>query len=239
MKPLSAMTAILLLLGILAGCTTRKPASTELYSVDINPADFVTGVNNPYFPLVPGTRYVYQGQVEDGLERIEIEVLSETKEVMGVPTTVVHDTGYLNDEMIEDTLDWYAQDKDGNVWYFGEDVKNYRNGKLSNGAGSWQAGVDGALPGIIMFADPAGHIGETYRQEYYKGQAEDMADLLSANESVTVPYGSFENVLKTKDYTPLEPDQLENKFYAPGIGLVKELNPDTGEESVLIEFIKP
>ena len=158
---------------------------------------------------------------------------------MGITATVVHDTVYLNGEMIEDTHDWYAQDKVGNVWYLGEDVSNYENGTLVDKAGSWEAGVDGALPGVLMYADPAAHLGEIYRQEYYQGMAEDMAELLSVKEIVTVPYGSFDNVVKTKDYAPLEPDLLENKFYAQGIGVVKEIDQNTGEEALLVEFTEP
>jgi hypothetical protein len=158
---------------------------------------------------------------------------------MGITATVLHDTVYLDDELIEDTHDWYAQDQEGNVWYLGEEVSNYENGELVDHAGSWEAGVDGALPGIIMYADPAAHLGETYRQEYYRGEAEDMAELLSVTESVTVPYGVFDNVVKTRDYTPLEPDQLENKFYAQGIGVVKEIDVNTGEEALLVAFTGP
>jgi hypothetical protein len=238
--------------SILTGCSqTSTPASPPVdvpqiiastdtaaapYNVELKPADFVSLVDNPYFPLIPGTKYVYEGETEDGLERIEIEVLSETRGVMGIQATILHDVVYLDGKLIEDTHDWYAQDKDGNVWYLGEAVDNYENGELKDHAGSWEAGVDGALPGIIMYADPAAHVGESYQQEYYAGEAEDFADLLSANESVTIPFGSFDNVVKTKDYTPLEPDLLEHKYYAQGIGLIKEVNVNTGEEVFLIEF---
>jgi hypothetical protein len=252
MKTKRFFTLAVFLLFILAGCSqaSTPPASTvdapqivtstdAPYTVDINPTDFVAIVDNPYFPAIPGTKYVYEGQSADGLERIEIEVLAETRQVMDVTITIIHDTVYLDGTLIEDTFDWYAQDKEDNVWYFGEDVSNYENGELVDHAGSWEAGVDGALPGIVMFGDPAAHLGETYRQEYYEGEAEDMADLLSVSESVTVPSGSFENVVQTKDYTPLEPDLLEHKFYAQGIGMIKEVNPNSGEEVVLIEFIAP
>lgn len=221
---------------------TAPPASqgTDVeYQPTINVADFVAVVDNPYFPHLPGTKMVYEGQTEEGLERIEIEVLSETKEVMGIPATVMRDTVYLDGVLIEDTFDWFAQDKAGTVWYFGEDVTNYENGTFKDKHGSWEAGVDGALPGIVMFGDPTAHLGETYRQEYYKGEAEDMADLLSVSESVTVPYGSFDNVVQTQDYTPLEPDLLEHKYYAQGIGAIKTINLTTGIEIVLIEFTPP
>ena len=220
---------------------TRSPEadSSAAYTVNVNPADFVDGVDNPYFPLIPGSKYVYESKTKDGLERIEIEVLRGTRKVLGITATVLHDIVYLEGELIEDTYDWYAQDKEGNVWYLGEDVSNYENGELRDKAGSWEAGLDGALPGIMMYANPAAHLGETYRQEYYKGQAEDMAELLSVNESVSVPYGSFDNVVKTRDYTPLEPDLQEDKYYARGIGAVKTIDLTTGEEDVLIEFTSP
>ena len=118
--------------------------------------------------------------------------------------------------LTEKTFDYYAQDKKGNVWYFGEDTKEYENGKVVSTKGSWEAGVDGAKPGFIMQADPK--VGETYRQEYYEGEAEDMAKVLSLSESVTVPYGSFDQVLVTKEWTPLEPGLVEHKYYAPGVG---------------------
>ena len=124
-----ASLSLSMLVGTLMGCA---PAATETYTVNIDPADYVAEVNNSYYPLIPGSRYVYEGQTAGGLEHNEIEVLSETKEVMGIPTSVVRDTVYLNGMMIEDTLDWFAQDKDGNVWYFGEDVKNCQNGVLVN-----------------------------------------------------------------------------------------------------------
>lgn len=231
---------------ILTGCgapSTTSPPSTETagaeYVVNITPADFVEEVDNPYFPLPVGATYVYRSITEEAIERIEVEVLPESRMVMGIRATVVLDRVYLGGQLVEDTYDRYAQDKDGNVWYLGEEVKNYENGQLRDTAGSWEAGIDGALPGMIMYANPAGHVGEVYRQEYYKGKAEDMAELLSAAESVTVPYGSFENVIQTKDYTPLEPDLLEHKYYANGIGMIKTVDLNTGEEVVLIEFAAP
>ena len=244
------LIAAVILFGSLAGCAQATPSpvppaetpavnSTQEYTVNIDPADFADVIDNPYFPLAPGTKYVYEGKTADGLERVEVEILRETREVMGITATIMRDTVYLDGELVEDTYDWYAQDKAGNVWYLGEDVSNYENGQLKDKAGSWEAGVAGALPGIIMFADPAVHVGETYRQEYYKGHAEDMADLLSVTESVGVPYGSFENVVKTLDYTPLEPDLREHKYYAKGIGPVKTVDLTTGEEVVLVEFTAP
>jgi hypothetical protein len=237
------IVAAIMLLAMLAGCApaTTPPASAAgTYTVNLTASDFVNVIDNPYYPLTPGAKYVYESQLEDGtVEGNQIEVLHETREVNGVAATVVHDTVWVDGELQEETFDWYAQDKDGNVWYLGEIVDNYENGVLVDHAGSWEWGVDGALPGIIMYADPAAHLGETYRQEYYKGEAEDLGDVLSASESVTVPFGSFENIVKTYDYSSLDPDLQEHKFYAGGIGLIKENNLKTGEVTVLIEFTQP
>lgn len=218
-----------------ADATTAAPT----YEVQIDPADFTAVVDNPYFPLIPGSRFVYEGQTEGGLERVEVEVLSETKEVMGVQTTVIRDTVYLEGVLIEDTFDWYAQHKNGDVWYFGEDVDNYENGVLVDHHGSWEGGVDGALPGIIMYADPASHSGQPYYQEFYVDEAEDQAKVLSATEKTVVPAGSFENVVQTEDWTRLEPALREHKFYAPGVGLIKGVNLQTGVEITLLEMTAP
>ncbi len=216
---------------------TSDLSASEGYDVEIDPADFVTMIDNPYMPLVPGTTRIYQGQTEDGLERVEVTVLKETRVVMGVTTTVVRDRAYLDGELIEDTFDWLAQDAAGNVWYFGEAVDNYEDGVLVDHHGSWEAGVDGALPGILMYAQPANHLNVPYRQEYYAGEAEDMAQVLSVNKTAVVPFGDFTHVLQTQDWTPLEPGVLEYKFYAQGIGVIKEVNPETGEGIELVEIV--
>ena len=148
----------------------------------------------------------------------------------------MQDVVYLDGKLIEETVDWFAQDKDGNVWYLGEDVDNYEDGVLQDHAGAWEAGADGALPGIVMLANPAEHIGETMRQEYYVGKAEDKADILSISQEITVPYGTYSNVLQTYDYSPLDPGAQEHKFYAPGIGEIRTVDLVTGDEFVLIEF---
>jgi len=215
---------------------SMEPANNG-YTVDINPADFVAVVDNPYFPHIPASKFVYEGQTKDGLERVEIVILEEPKVVMGVTTTVMRDTVYLDGQIKEDTYDWLAQDKDGNVWYFGEDVSDYENGVMTSKAGSWEAGVDGALPGIVMFGDPVAHLGETYLQEYYAGQAEDTADLISVSQNMEIPFGSFENVVQTYDYTPLDLNSQEHKFYAEDIGQIKSIDLKTGDEVVLVEYI--
>jgi hypothetical protein len=230
---------IVLTLIALTACATptaSAPAS-DGYSVNLTPANFVPVVDNLYFPLIPGSKWVYEARLEDGsTERIQIEILHETRAVNGVTATILHDSVFVDGTLVEDTFDWFAQDKDGNVWYLGEAVDNYENGVLVDHAGSWEWGNDGALPGIIMWADPSAHVNETYYQEYYVGEAEDQGQVLNGNESVTVPFGSFENVVKTFDSSSLDPDIQSHKFYAPGIGTIKEVELLTGEEVVLIEF---
>ncbi len=227
---------IVLLLGVLivitSGCTDNSgseeiPAQesvneglTDEYDPAIDSGNFVEDIDNPYFPLKPGTTYVYEGEDEEAAINVEIFVTDQKKDVMGVTTTVVREREWEDGELIEDTFDWFAQDKDGNVWYFGEDSKEYDNGEVVSTAGSWEAGVDDAKPGIIMKGDP--QIGDAYRQEYYKGEAEDMAEVLGLDGNVSVPYGSFENCLVTLEWTPLEPEVEENKYYARDVGLLME-----------------
>ena len=212
----------------MAGCTSssqgsaskhenpskHKNASThkKAYTPHIDPVDFTTTIDNQYFPLKPGTTFYYDG----GAERDQMTVTSDTKKVMGVECVVVNDKAWENGKLIEQTYDWFAQDKEGNVWYFGEDTKEYENGKVTSTKGSWEAGVDGAKPGIIMQADPK--VGESYRQEYYPGEAMDLARVLSIDASVTVPYGSFDHVLETKEWTPLQPGFFEKKYDVRGVG---------------------
>lgn len=205
------------------------------YNPDVSIAKFSnsTTVNNPYHPVAVGKKYIYQGQTTDGLERIEEKRLAGTKTILGITCIIVNFKAYLNGILIEEAFDWYAQDNIGNLWYFGEAVDNYNsNGTLKDHAGSWEAGVDGAKPGLIMPASP--QVGMKYREEYYFNHAEDEAEILSIAEMVTIPYGSFTNCVKTKNYTALEPDLVENKYYAPGIGLVKEVNITDGTEIKLI-----
>jgi hypothetical protein len=195
---------------------------TDLPQFDV--ADFPGGpVDNPYFPLPVGRVLTYEADTEDGLEVIVVEVTSDTKVILGVTCVVVRDTVTLEGELIEDTFDWYAQDADGNVWYMGEDSTEYEGGVPVSKAGSWEAGVDGATAGIIMWGmfPP---VGTSYRQEFYEGEAEDIGTILATDEMVDVPWGTFSACLKTADTTPLEPDAYEEKFYAPGIGVVLEVD---------------
>jgi hypothetical protein len=196
-----------------------------------HPDRFVECVDNPYFPLIRGTVYDYEVETEDGLETITVTVTRQTKEVLGIPATVVRDTVLLDGELTEDTLDWFAQDRTGNVWYLGEETAEYEDGQVVSTEGSWEAGVNGALPGLIMLADPLPE--DLYRQEYLKDEATDIAGVLSVSESVSVPFGDFEHVLKTADYNPLS-GALEHKFYARGVGTVMEDPLDGSERTELL-----
>jgi hypothetical protein len=199
-------------LVLMVGCTSSSSQGHKAYAPHIKPADFTTKLDNEYFPLKPGTTFVYEG----GAERGEMTVTYDTKKVMGVECVVVDDRGYEAGKLIEKTYDWFAQDKQGTVWYFGEDTKEYENGEVVSTKGSWEAGVDGAKPGIIMPSDPK--VGHSYHQEYYPGEAMDMARVLSLKASVTLPYGSFDHVLETREWTPLQPGFSEKKYYVRGVG---------------------
>ena len=212
------------------------PVGSE--EVTLDPADFTTKIDNPYWPMAPGTSWVYRETDAEGNEqRVVVTVTDETKEVMGIEARVVHDLVTEDGKTVEDTYDWYAQDADGNVWYLGEDTKEYEDGKVVSTEGSWEAGVDGAQPGIAMPADP--EVGLEYRQEYYTGEAEDAAVVLGLHERAETPLGSYEGVLMTKDFTRLDPEVLEYKFYAPGVGPVVALgvSGEIGREE-LVEHVK-
>jgi hypothetical protein len=205
------------------------------YAPELDPADFVDVVDNPYFPLTPGTKWVYEGEEDGETERVEVEVLDETRVIEGITATVVRDTVYVDGELAEDTYDWYAQDEEGNVWYLGEDTHEYENGEAVNAEGAWEYGKDGALPGIVMLAHP--EVGDAYRQEYYKGEAEDMGEVLEVGVTKELGIGSYEDVVVTEDWNPLDPDVIEEKSYAPGVGVIFEAKVAGGEgESELIEF---
>jgi hypothetical protein len=205
---------------------SRLPQGSE--PVRLDPAEFTTEITNPYWPMAPGTRWVYEGGNRGGThERVVVEVTDRTKLVAnGVEARVIRDTVTENGELVEVTEDWYAQDSDGNVWYLGEYVSNYQHGKLTDHSGSFEAGVDGAEAGIAMPANP--EPGMTYRQEYYEGEAEDKAGVVTVGqEQVQVPFGFFDRtVLMTRDLVPTEPKVEELKFYAPGVGPLLSLHTD-------------
>jgi hypothetical protein len=202
---------------LMAGCTSKSSSSSSqkdhnAYTPHINPSEFTTKVDNEYFPMKPGTTFLYEG----GTQHSQMSVTNQTKKVMGVECVVVDHKEWEGDMLIERTYDWFAQDMKGTVWYFGEDTKEYEEGKVVSTKGSWEAGVDGAKAGIIMQADPK--VGQSYYQEYYPGEAMDMARVLSFDASVTVAYGSFDEVLETREWTPLQPGFSEKKYYVRGVG---------------------
>ncbi len=205
--------------------------------VELDPADFTADIDHPYWPMPPGTQWTLSEIDEEGNEVIVVVTVStETKEIAnGVTARVVRDTVTQDGELIEDTFDWYAQDANGSIWYLGEDTAEFEDGEISSAAGSFEAGVDGALPGIIMPADPVD--GMRYRQEYYAGEAEDNGEILSTEEQVEVPIGHYDDVILTKDTITIEPDVLEYKLYARGVGpvLVFGVSGGGGREE-LIEF---
>ncbi len=222
MNKIKILSGLLLLLAVLSCNDEVNPKREALngdYMAQIYHANFVATITNSFLPLTPGSRFNFSTQTDKGLETGEFEILQETKVILGITCTVVKDKVYLNNQIIEDTYDWFAQDKSGNVWYMGEQVDNYVNGVVDNHYGSWEAGVDGAEPGIIMAADPAP--GLYYRQEHYLGQAEDQAEVVANNETITVSAGTFKNCIKIRETNPLDPSFLEFKYYAPAIGLVK------------------
>lgn len=214
-----ATTALLTTLSIACSNNPAGPVSPQYNP--ILPTSWSATVTNPWFPLTAGTTMQYRAQTSAGLETITVEVLAEKKMIKGVSATLVRDRVYLNNNLVEDTFDWYAQDSDGNVWYLGEAVKDYENGVVVSTAGSWEWGVDNALPGIQMWANPASKVGTEYRQEYYKGHAEDWGKVISVNESATVPLGSFANCVTVEERVGLEPNQPhETKTYCSGVGNV-------------------
>ena len=234
--------ALICCLLVAAGCGDRGealPQSDE--SVYLDPAEFSAEITNPWFPLDPGTRWTYRETTEDG-EIVEVVVTasSVTREIAnGVTARVVRDTVTLDGEIIEDTIDWYAQDEAGTVWYVGEDTAEFEDGTITTREGSFEAGVDAAQPGVIMPATP--EVGMTYRQEYYAGEAEDNGEVLDLGQRATVPAGEYDDLVKTADTTPLEPDVLEHKFYAPDVGLVLTVDKDAGgrEELLSVTHVSP
>lgn len=236
---LAAATLVLLSAAVLVACgDDRSGGSADRGSnaglpqgsepVHLDPAEFTTAIANPYWPMRPGSRWVYrEDDGEGGVQRVVVTVTDATKRVAnGIEARVVHDVVTRGGRPVEITDDWYAQDSKGNVWYLGEETAEYRGGKVVSRAGSWEAGVDGAQPGVIVPARP--RAGMAYRQEYYAGEAEDRAVVIGAAEQVEVPFGLFRGAVMTKDLVPLEPDVVELKFYARGVGPVLALGISGG-----------
>jgi hypothetical protein len=234
------LIAPIALIGLAVGCGSDDETSSESGStrdlpqgsehVELDPSEFTTEIDNPWWPMAPGSRWVYSETDSEGAnQRVVVTVTDKTKTIAnGVEARVVRDVVTENGEFVEVTDDWYAQDSEGNIWYLGEDTTEYENGKPVSTAGSFEAGVDGAEAGIIMPADP--EPGITYRQEYYAGEAEDEGEIVSLDEQAEVPAGHFRPALMTKDTNPLEPKVLEFKFYAEDVGPVLAVSVSGGSD---------
>ena len=230
MRRIQLGSAIVALVAAAALVASGLAAGASGYHPKIDPAKFTHRITNKYFSVLPGTVRRYVG-VRDGKPTAHLfTVTHQTKIVMGVTCVVVQDVVTQSGSLVEKTTDWYAQDSAGNVWYFGEDTAEYLNGVVTTTAGTWEAGVDKAQPGIVMPAHPK--VGVTYRQEYRPGVALDMATILSVNGTVKVPAGTFHHVIVTFDKNPLDPSKKERKWYAPGAGFVKAVLSGGGHVEV-------
>lgn len=239
MRALLTATALVLV----AGCggdaeppakkTVDNPADTPSREF---PTEWADTIDNPYLPLTPGASWTYEKKAEDGaVEDVVITVTNKKKTVADVETTVVREKVTEDGELIDDTKTWYAQDAEGNVWNLGETTEAHEDGKVETEG--WETGVDGAEAGIAMLAEPK--VGDTYRQMFLEGEAEDSAKVLSLDESVEGPAGSWEGVLQTEDTTPLEPE-VEHKWYAKGVGPVQQQTIEGEKETVtLTKYEKP
>lgn len=214
---------------VMLGCGGDEECVVDTsYDPVIEPANFVAAVTNPLYPLAPGTRFEYV----NGDERVQVEVLAQKETIMGVSCTVVHDVATVGGEVIEDTLDWFAQDRDGAVWYFGEDTKELDHGTVVSTEGSWRGGVDGAKPGLVIPAAPTP--GVLYKQEYSACNAEDLGKVISTSATAVVPLGSYASCLETEDTSAIEDTIQEHKFYCPGVGLVLSVDTITGDREELV-----
>lgn len=228
---LQAMTlfASLLLAPLaLASCSEQTASSPNATG---GGRDFVQGVDNPYFPLEPGTVFTYKGKSPDGKVRETVSVTHRTKKILGAEATVVKDVTRLKGKLAEETFDWYAQDDGGNVWYLGEKTVEYENGK-ADPQGSWEAGKDGAQPGIIMPANP--DVNDAAWQERYQGEAESTFWVISVDASLSVPAGDYKGAVRTLEWSPLDPRTVGEKFYARGVGLIAERALSGEPESVVL-----
>jgi hypothetical protein len=209
---------------------------------ELDPASFTVEIDNRYWPMAPGTQWTYVETDEEGSDlEVVVTVTAETRTIAnGVEARVVRDTVRLEGEIVEDTFDWYAEDSAGNIWYLGEDTAEFEDGEIRTREGSFEAGVDGALAGVVMPADP--RPGTTSRQEHYAGHAEDNGEILRVGEIVETPLGQYEGAVVTRDTIANEPDVLEYKFYVPDLGPVLALGISGGagrEELVSVEEVDP
>jgi hypothetical protein len=212
------------------GPTATPPAGRTPAASSFDPADFQATVDNPLYPLVPNSAWVYEGEEEnDSGENVqvrdEIKVLPSTDTIGGVEVTVVEDKAYEDGELVESTLDYFAQHKDGSVYYFGERVDEYENGQVVGHDGSWLAGEGDNLPGIFLPATPA--LNMTFDQERAPGVAEDHSTIVGLDQTVTVPAGTYNGCVKTEDVDPLA-NATEHKYYCPVVGFVREETPPNG-----------
>ena len=222
-----------------AGSSSQRGLPQGSESVNLDPANFSINIDNPYWPMSPGSKWIYsETDTKSTNQKVVIEVTNKTKMIAnGIEARVIRDTVTENGVPVEITDDWYAQDREGNIWYLGEDTAEYKNGKVTTRSGSFEAGVDGAQPGIAMPANP--EPGLSYRQEYYKGEAEDKAAVITVGEEqVQVPFGYFnKDVLMTRDLVPTEPKVQELKFYAPGVGPLLSVHTDgAGGRAALLSY---
>jgi hypothetical protein len=224
----------------LSACTGSFPTATAAATPSalpqgneparLDPDDFTVDITNQYWPMKPGQRSVSrETDIEGNTLRGETTVLDRTEKIDGIRARVVHDVVTdVDGNLVEDTTDWFAQDKDGNLWYLGEQTAEYENGKVISTKGSWRTGKNGAQAGILLPADPSP--GVKYREEFRSGEAEDQAIVLSTSEQAQTPTGIYKNALLTRNTTPLEPDLVELKWYARGVGLVLTLTPSGGTD---------
>jgi len=235
--------AVLVLAIAVPGCgeSDEKPSAPKLpqdsEKVKLDPADFTTEIDNPWLPYKEGSRWVYRETSPDGTaQRVKVTVTRRTKRMAnGIEARVVRDEVTEKGVPVEITDDWYAQDREGNVWYMGEDTTEYENGRPTTTAGSFEAGRDGAQPGIAMPAHPKP--GLAYRQEYYAGEAEDKARVVETGDQAEVPAGHYGNLVMTRDINPLEPRMLEFKFHARGVGQILAFTASGGNDrEELVKF---
>lgn len=225
---------LFIVLAMVFGFAATSFAAAELPTFNASDFSNPTSITNPWLSLPIGREFEFEGETDKGMETIEIEITGETKKVMGIDTLVYRDIVWVDGVVVEDTHDYLAQDNAGNVWYFGEDVDNYQAGKLVDHHGSWLAGVDGAKPGYWMKANPK--VGDYYKQEFYAGEAEDEAKVLSVTETVKIGQGTYTNCLKIQDIVPSDP-VLEYKYYCKEVGgLALEEKPVDKERVELVAF---
>jgi hypothetical protein len=228
-----------------ATTSTKKVVSTsvvsstsphEEYRPEIDPNDYVSGVNNPYFILRPGYTYFYEGTLDNEVRRVEVYVTNDVKKILGITAMQVRERVYVKAKLKEETMYYYSQDMDGNVWYFGKDRKEYQNGRISGDKGSWETGVNGARPGIIMLGDTSPS--DPYRQVYVAGEIEGMGQVIKTGEAASTPSGTYPDVIIVKEWTQLAPGAVTWKYYARDVGMIFEVRKEGGSGEIDLMEIK-